>query len=74
MDVSINKEDNDSKDVDQDNKESLHAPKPPTELPEPYPVTILLRRRRLSNGRWWRLTRRASAMGKPHHLVPPLYN
>jgi hypothetical protein len=51
-DVGVDKEYDDNQDVDQDDKESLHAPKPPRELPELYPVTILPRKRRHSNGRW----------------------
>jgi hypothetical protein len=72
--VSINEEDNDNEDVGQDDKESLHAPKLLTELPVPYPMITLLRRRRFSNGRWQRFTRRAPAMEKPYYLVPTLYN
>jgi hypothetical protein len=44
LDISINKEEDDDKDVGQDNKESLQTPKPPMELPELYPLTIPPRR------------------------------
>ncbi len=37
-------------------------------------IKCCTKRKRLSNGRWQRLTRQALAAGKPHHLALPSYS